>query len=598
VQLGKAKQGVDAAPAMPGVNVPSIKVNTVGYHSGWKEKFVILNVAPQGAFVEDVSGEKIRDIDPATAVDRGVDEASQDPVWQVDLGELPDGEYRVVVGDQKSDPFKVGASVYDKALTAAQKHFFFQRTRMPLEKPYAVWEGTEYLREKASHVHDDVGWDLTEHPAKKTKWKVEGGWHDAGNFDMYIPSTGPTAQGMLIAYEWNPKLFKDKDLNIPESGNGVPDLLDETRWGLIWILSLQEQDTGAFRLREAVMEWSPEGPADKDMTERWIAGPSSSSTAKAVAVLARASRVYRPFDEKFADRCAQAAKKGWTWLVANPEHLRAKNGVAKQELWDDGPDFNDTGARFVAAAEMWSVFRDKQALELIPKFMEAEEAQVGGFVTGAWSNLSRWALMIMAFDQKIPAELKTEARARLVAGADHMLEQVETNDGYRCASRLADYYWASNSNLMEKAHIMMVVSRIKPDDDRYLKAARDQWHWILGRNPNGYSMVTRVGKGPDRIYHMEWGDMEPPPPGYLVDGPNASNMGFLAPGAPAKALLWDNPEPLRSGLPAHSLWHWRQSDLWDAGWVKEGECTEGWWAVNEPDIYYNANLIMVAAALL
>jgi len=106
---------------------------------------------------------------------------------------------------------------------------------------------------------------------------------------------------------------------------------------------------------------------------------------------------------------------------------------------------------------------------------------------------------------------------------------------------------------------------------------------------------SREGKGPDRIYSMEWGHASPPIPGYLVGGPNASEMGMLAPGAPAKALLWDNPQPLSSGLPAHSLWHWEDSDLWDGGFAPKGQTDKGWWAVTEPDIYYNANLVLVAA---
>jgi hypothetical protein len=110
-------------------------------------------------------------------------------------------------------------------------------------------------------------------------------------------------------------------------------------------------------------------------------------------------------------------------------------------------------------------------------------------------------------------------------------------------------------------------------------------------------MVTRVGKGPDRMYHIEWGPSKVPPPGYLVGGPNGSDMAFLAPGAPAKALLWDNPKALRSGLPAHSMWHWEQTDLWDGGFVGENKWDKGWWGATEPDIYYNANLVLVAAEM-
>jgi glycosyl hydrolase family 9 len=152
---------------------------------------------------------------------------------------------------------------------------------------------------------------------------------------------------------------------------------------------------------------------------------------------------------------------------------------------------------------------------------------------------------------------------------------------------------------MEKVLLLAMAARLAQTGDRpwLVEAARDQWHWILGRNPNGYSMITRVGKGPDRLYHMEWGPHEPPPPGFLIDGPNADNAGWLAPGAPAKALLWDNPRKLRSGLPPHSLWHWQQSDLWDGGFLKENEWSEGWWTVVEPDILYSANFVAAGAAL-
>jgi hypothetical protein len=91
--------------------------------------------------------------------------------------------------------------------------------------------------------------------------------------------------------------------------------------------------------------------------------------------------------------------------------------------------------------------------------------------------------------------------------------------------------------------------------------------------------------------------MEPPVPGYLVGGPNFSEMSVLAPDAPAKAILWDNPKPLRSGLPAHSLWHWEQTDLWDGGFEPQGKWGNGWWTVTEPDIIYNANLVLVAAEM-
>ena len=262
------------APAMPGENVPAIKVNTVGYPTGWK-KIAIFNIEPNGAVVVSDSGKEVLKIGEEMVDARGTDEASKDPVWQVDLSSLKSpGKYIIENGEFKSDPFAIGEDIYTESMIAGLKSFYFQRTRTALKEPYAKWKGNSYTRKKASHVHDDVGWDLEDYPKKERKWKVEGGWHDAGNYDMYIPSTAPSAQALLMAYEWNPKMFDDKSLNIPESGNGIPDILDEVKWGLIWILSLQEKN-GAFRHREAVMGFSPEVPADEDMEVRWIAGVST-----------------------------------------------------------------------------------------------------------------------------------------------------------------------------------------------------------------------------------------------------------------------------------------------------------------------------------
>jgi endoglucanase len=585
------------SPAMPGVNVPAIKVDTVGYAIGWR-KVVVFNLDPRGAVVRDARGVAVITIDEHRTDDRGLDESSQDRVWQVDLTDLDEpGTYTIELGEHRSDPFVVEARPYDRALLAGLKSFYFQRTRTALVEPYATWDGDSYTRAAVSHVHDDVGWDLEDYPKKTRRWQVEAGWHDAGNYDMYVPSTAPSAHALLLAYEWAPQVFDDRSLSNPESGNGVPDILDEVKWGLTWVLSMQDEN-GAFRHREAVMTTSPDVPADEDLTERWVAGVSTAATAKAVAVLAMAARIYEDHDAAFATRCKRAAQRGWVWMLEHPARVVADGKGATQPLWDDEPGSTDTGARLIAAAEVWRTFRDARALELARPLLDAPEATPKELLRGAWSNLSRFAMWRLATDDEAPRDLRELARARILDAAELIRAHVERTDGYRCASQPADYYWAHNSNLMEKAHVLAMAARLAPDQTWALDAARDQLHWVLGRNPNGFSMVTRVGKGPSRLYHMEWGRREPPPPGFLVGGPNAQNMGFLAPGAPAKALLWDNPEPLRSGVPAHGLWHWQQSDLWDGDFAAEGTWDNGWWTVAEPDIIYSSSFVLGLVSVL
>ncbi|HWZ91029.1 MAG TPA: glycoside hydrolase family 9 protein [Polyangiaceae bacterium] len=579
---------------MPGVNVPAIKVDTVGYPSAWR-KIAIFNLDPQGARVVDEAGNVAYRFRPEDLEDRGTDESSRDRVFQADFSALvKPGRYAIEVGTAKSDRFVIGKAVYGTALKASLKHFYLQRCRTTLDKPYAEWEGKAYTRALPCHVHEDVGWDYGSYPEKKKKWHMVQGWHDAGNFDMYIPSTGPTAQSLLIAYESHPDLFKE-DSNIPESHNGVPDILDEARWGISWILSMQDLDTGGFHARVAVFGHSDPDPV-KERKPQWVAGVGTASTAKATAVLAQAARVYKKFDAPFAARCERAARTGFAFLEQHPERVLVDGKNSDQPLWDDSTEYKEIGARFSAAVEVYRSFRLPAALARVRSLLPDPETQPAKFVEGGWPNLSRFGFMGLVSDPGAPADLRAEAKARILAAVETQRPQIE-KDGYLCATTPQGYYWGANSNLLEKAHEMAFALRLDPSRAWLREAARDQWHWILGRNPNGYSMVTRVGKGPDRIYSMEWGHESPPVPGYLIGGPNFSEFGFLAPNAPAKALLWDNPLPLSSGLPAHSLWHWEQSDLWDGGFVPKDKWDNGWWAVTEPDIYYNATLVLVASEM-
>jgi endoglucanase len=579
-------------PAMPGKNVSAIKVNTVGYATGWK-KIAVFNVDPKGAVVKASSGRIAHRFRPQDIEDRGIEAASKDRVWQGDFSSLnAAGRYIIAVGEHHSEPFEIGGAPYRGVLAAALKQFFYQRCRTALTEPYA----RSFTRGAPCHVHDEVAWDLADHPERKRRWKVRQGWHDAGNYDMYVASTAPTAQALLLAFETEPELFGDLSLDIPESSNGVPDILDEVRWALEWVIAMQEP-RGAFRAREAVHDLSDAGPPDRDRRPRWIAGIGTASTGKAVAVLAQAARLFTRFDPKFAARCGEAARLGWKFLVSHPKQIFVDGKGSRQPLWDDGPEYSDVGARFVAAVEIWRTFRGNDARRSIESLLTRPETGGHRLLSAAWGNVSRLGLVSLLNDDAASSELAREAKDRIVASVAPFRKRVERTDGYRCASAVGDYYWGHNSNLMEKAHQLLVAFR-HSREDWLLDAARDQWHWLLGRNPNGYSMVTSVGKSPERIYHHEWmGGVRRMPPGYLVGGPNAADLGFLAPGAPAKALLWDNAKTLRSGLPPHSLWHNAQSDLWDGGFLRSGDWTKGWWAVNEPDIYYNANLVLVAAQM-
>jgi endoglucanase len=435
---------------------------------------------------------------------------------------------------------------------------------------------------------------MADYPEKKHRFLMDAGWHDAGNFDMYICSTAPTCQALLLAYERHPEVFKDLNVNLPESGNGTPDILNECRWGLRWVLCMQDK-SGGFHARDAVFDWSPEGPADQDKKTRWVAGVGTASTAKACAALACAARVYAPFDKAFALRCSQAAQRGWAFLKKHPEHLLVDGHGSGQTLWDETKDYpSEAGCRLAASVEMWRTFHKQEDLDQVQALLKEDQTQPKAFLRGAWVDIARWPLIELAEDSSIPEAIRLDCRARIFAAAEIAMAEIK-KDGYHCSQGMEGYIWSSNGVMLEETLLLAECARLDPARTDIRNAARDQWHWMLGRNPNGFSMVTSIGREPTALYHCEWGKKPVPPPGYLEGGPDSHEAGFLAPGAPAKCLLWDNPKPLNSGAPAHQLWHWEESDLWDGGFVEKNKWTTGWWVVTEPDINGNADFILAAA---
>ena len=133
-----------------------------------------------------------------------------------------------------------------------------------------------------------------------------GGWHDAGDYGKYVVNAGVSVGTLLMAYEYFPSKFGQDDLNIPESGNGIPDILDEVRYELEWLLKMQRSDGGVYhKLTREQFEGFVMPQIDN--APRYLYQVSSTATADFAAMMARAARVCLPFDPSFAQLCRAAA---------------------------------------------------------------------------------------------------------------------------------------------------------------------------------------------------------------------------------------------------------------------------------------------------
>ena len=240
-------------------------------------------------------------------------------VWVGDFTPLQaPGRYRIIADNGlASFPFDIAPGVFDPVVRAVQRAFYYQRAFTAIEGKYA----------QGPWVHAS---DAALAPPGVMK-----GWHDAGDFSIYSASANSALFWLLsAAADFSPK---EDDTGIPESGNGVPDLLDETRWGLEWLLSVQQPE-GGFQNTTCQERYGPYGTNWPERMPPYRAGEVGTiATARAVGTLAFASVVYRPHDAAFVERMLAAAMAGYRYLSDRPgEHSDGPTCPAMRQDGDPG----------------------------------------------------------------------------------------------------------------------------------------------------------------------------------------------------------------------------------------------------------------------
>ncbi len=423
------------------------------------------------------------------------------------------GRYKIVTDKKESLPFTIGNDIFDAPLVAAQKMLYYQRSFTAIEEPYAERHWT--------HPSD----------ADKAPPGVVKGWHDAGDLSVYMPTMCQTIYWLLEAYnDFRPT---DDNTNIPESGNNIPDLLDEARWGLEWVLSMQDDNKnrkGGFWAMACVGCTNKDrgyGKTTPNNVEPYckVHRPTVQNTAKAVAVLAYASVLFTPFDRNFAATCLTAARNGWTWMQANP-HATDDSGpgctaylqgadatlLKSNRAWAHASLFYATGESRYNEAYL----RDYAPTDWISSYSKTE-----GFA-------NRTYLRALGGDSNI----KQQIREQIFQHADGV-----RNDANNHAFQYATYYyWGCNGNAMHRTGQFswpaFLLDSTRTDDR---DAGLDNLHYIFGRNAlnicyvsgayrwgatryrkEGFHHWMKALNNPDSLFHY---------PGALAGGPNQAPDG-------------------------------------------------------------------------
>lgn len=492
-------------------------------------------------------------------------EPAQESVKLADFSGLTQpGEYQLrVAGVPDSHSFKIGDDVYAALTAASIKAFYFNRN------------SAELLPEHAGIFARPLGHPDTRvlvHASAADAARPEGtvvsspkGWYDAGDYNKYIVNSGISTYTLLAAYEHFPTLFEGQNLNIPESGNAIPDLLDEILWNLEWMLSMQDPNDGGVYHKLTNKKFDGVVMPHEATTERYLVQKSTSAALDFAAVMATASRVLAKYETQLPGLSAKmlaAAESAWQWAQAHPTATYEQPDDIKTGGYGDS-DLSDEF--FWAAAELYiSTHKDS--------YYQAAKAAEVDITVPSWSDVRGLGWVSLA-----------QHRAHLTPIADQQLikNRIETmaaelhsvwaNSAYRVTMQTSDFIWGSNSVALGQGMMLLQAYRLNGQRE-YLDAAQATLDYVLGRNAVDTSFVTGFGhKSTLHPHHRPSGadGIDAPIPGFIAGGPQ-----------PRQQDKGDCPVDYPSAIPAKSyLDHY---------------CS---YASNEIAINWNAPLVYVAAAV-
>lgn len=468
----------------------------------------------------------------------GADEDSGDFLQIIDFSAYTatGNGFRILSNGLESVPFEISDDIFARLKKDAAAYFYHNRSGIPIE---ARFVGEAWAR-PAGHLTDaDVSCykgqdaDGNDWPGCDYSLDVSGGWYDAGDFGKYVVNGGISAWTLMDLYEQMPDAFPDGSLAIPESSNGVPDILDEARWEMEFLLAMQVPQgqplAGMAHHKIHDESWAgmpmvPPTEVENDNANkiagsgRYLFPPSTAATLNLAATGAACARIWEDFDPVFSKRCLQAAETAWNAAIANPQ-LFAGNTPGQ-----GGGNYSDNSVSdefYWAAAELFITTGDNEYKSYLLK--SEQFGKVDAFDWGSTAPLG--TISLTTVKNSLPADKISLLKKDIMSFSDHMLT-VQQKDGYAVLID-GSYPWGSNGLILNNMILVCLAYKIH-GQSKYLDAVRMSMDYLLGRNPVNQSYVSGYGTyAMQHPHHRFWANdpangYPPPPAGVLSGGPNAN----------------------------------------------------------------------------
>ncbi|MCF0095573.1 glycoside hydrolase family 9 protein [Micromonospora sp. MH99] len=530
--------GEPPAPYEPDTG-PRVRVNQVGYLPGGPKNATVVTEAT-AALPWQLRSAAGAVLASGTTTTRGVDAASGQNVQTVDFSSYrtPGSGLTLTVDGETSHPFDISGTLYDRLRADSLQFFYAQRSGIAIDGDLI---GDEYAR-PAGHLGVAPNKGDTNVPCQPGvcdySLDVRGGWYDAGDHGKYVVNGGIATYQLLNTFERTKTAatadggagLADGSLRVPERGNGVPDILDEARWELEFLLRMQvpagKPLAGMVHHKIHDQNWTglPLAPQD-DPQPRELHPPSTAATLNLAATAAQCARLFAPYDAAFAGRCATAAKTAYAAAKAHPAVYASPNDGTGGGAYDDG---NVTDEFYWAAVELYLSTGEQSYLT----DLSASPHHTGdvfdprGF---GWQSVAALGRLDLAtVPNGLPAAELTRVRASVTGAADAYLAELRRQAyGLPMPGDAASYFWGGNSSIINNA-IVLATAFDLTRNATYRDGAVQAMDYILGRNALNISYVTGWGEHNaqnqhSRIFgHQLNPDLPRPPDGSLAGGANAA----------------------------------------------------------------------------
>ena len=521
---------------LPSSSQKLIRVNQVGYRTMMPKVATVAGM--------DATSFEIKENKTDETVYKGVLEQgrywmqSMETIQKIDFTDFDGkGIYYIQIGDEKSYPFMIADSPFDGVLHASLRAFYYWRASAAIEPPYSISKGYDFSR-KLGHpdtlvfVHRSAASDGRH---AESVIAAPKGWYDAGDYNKYVVNAGITLHQLMLSYELFPEFYRNLDLNIPENTDSLPDIYNEIKWEIDWLLAMQDPVDGGVYHKLTTLHFSRFVQPDEDDADRYVVKKSTAAALDFASVMAMFYRVFGKLEPNYASKTLVAAKRAWKWAEANPKSVYNDPDDVKTGTYAD--DFlNDEF--FWTASELFLATGEKSYYDKMEFFQK--------FETPTWRMVNTLGLIDLRLHQ---SELPSYVDKDWIDSKFRSVVQTVYNQFKFASGRVAlkKFVWGSNGEIAMNGVLLGLAYKVygKPS---YLEAMIANFDYLLGSNPTEYCFVSGFGsKYPKNLHdrRMFSDGLEEPIPGYLCGGANPNQVSDCGRSsypsiAPARSYLDEN----------------------------------------------------------